>query len=564
MRRWPVLVVLAMTCALAASATPALAALDPPQEAVGGANSKWVSGTLLSQTGLNCSTAIIGSSYTEIMVQGIASYGGLPAVPKVGDPYWTAFLVSIPGNPCGSGSSSVVTTLVLPPNTNVDSARPIRCFGLPRSSGSSWQELTGQSWSFLGSSGPYCPTAPSVSPYHSGGLQFGFRPLANGQLFWIFVPVKSTGQLVGAGASPPDSFRWLTDATGVYSNPGLSTVWANVLPGGASSSPFIFFTRDPTIVPFWDATAPDLPGPVPTHSRAEWFANLYSAFQPGFFCWELYRGATASGSPEHTCTSGAAGPWNGNVTNISDSWFVEGGGPNKGYVPFSYDDDPPGTTFTVRWKFTYASGTQTVFKDATFRTLNGPDPDGDGVGANEDGCPDAKGTLANGCLPGVQEDPDQDGVYGAADLCPASAGNGALNGCPGGIVPEAQKPEVKALVATLQVKRGALFKKAALGKGAPVKFECSVDSAAKGTLSITAKVAKTLGIKTKKKQKLVGIAAGKGQCKAGSGGSLKLKLARATAKKVKKARKKFAATLAVSLTAPGQTPVTAKQPVKVG
>ena len=38
------------------------------------------------------------------------------------------------------------------------------------------------------------------------------------------------------------------------------------------------------------------------------------------------------------------------ITNISDSWFVEGGGPNKGYVPFSYDDDPPGTTFTVRYR----------------------------------------------------------------------------------------------------------------------------------------------------------------------------------------------------------------------
>jgi hypothetical protein len=33
---------------------------------------------------------------------------------------------------------------------------------------------------------------------------------------------------------------------------------------------------------------------------------------------------------------------------------------------------------------------------------------------------------------------------------------------------------------------------------------------------------------------------------------------------VKRARKKFAATLSVKLTAPNQTPVTMKQPVKVG
>jgi hypothetical protein len=464
-----VLAVLAATFALAAS--PAQAALDPPQAAVGGSNSKWVSGTLLSQTGLNCSIAIIGNAYTEIMVQGIASYGGLPAVPKVGDEYWTAFLVSIPGNPCGSGASSVVTTLVMPPHTDVDSSRQIRCFGLPYC-GSGWQELTGQSWSFLGSSGPYCPTQPSISPYHQGGLQFGFRPLGSGQLFWIFVPVKSTGQLVGAGTSPPDAFRWLTDATGVYENPGLSTVWANVLPGGAAANPFIFFTRDPTIVPYWDADAPDLPGPIPTHSRAEWFANLYSAFEPGFFCWELYYGATASGSPTATCQSSGIGPWNGNVTNVSDSWFVEGGGPNKGYVPFSYDDDPPGTTFTVRWKFTYAGGTQTAFKDTTFRTLNGPDPDGDGVGLNEDSCPDVKGALANGCNPGVQDDPDKDGVYGSADQCPNQDGQGALNGCPGGIVsgpppPPSPQPSPKVLMGFIQVKKGALFKKAALAKGAP-------------------------------------------------------------------------------------------------
>ena len=100
--------------------------------AVGGANSKWISGDLLQQTGLNCSTAILGSSYTEVMVSGIASYGGLDSVPKVGDPYWTAFLVSIPGNPCGSGSSSVVTTLVMPPNTQVDTSRQVKCYGLPR------------------------------------------------------------------------------------------------------------------------------------------------------------------------------------------------------------------------------------------------------------------------------------------------------------------------------------------------------------------------------------------------------------------------------------------------
>ena len=47
------------------------------------------------------------------------------------------------------------------------------------------------------------------------------------------------------------------------------------------------------------------------------------------------------------------------------------------------------------------------------------------------------------------------------------------------------------------------------------------------------------------------------------GGSLKLKLVRAYKKKVMKAKKPFPASLAVKLTAPGQTPVTVKRPVKV-
>jgi hypothetical protein len=146
-----------------------------------------------------------------------------------------------------------------------------------------------------------------------------------------------------------------------------------------------------------------------------------------------------------------------------------------------------------------------------------------------------------------------------------AAGNGALNGCPGGIVPDVTPPDPpRTLVATLLTKKNALFKKKALAGGALVRFECTVDSAARGTLSITSKVAKKLRIKTKRKQKKVTIASGRGSCVAGSGGSLKLKLAKAYAKKVKRARKAFPAALAVDLTAPGQTAVTVKRAVKVG
>ncbi len=232
-------------------AAPVASAVVPETE-VAGASAKWFSGSLLQQPGLNCSTAILGESYTEIMVSGIAAYGGAPGggVPAVGQRYWTSFLISIPGNPCGSGSSLVQTELVLPPGTSVDSSAPIRCFGEPRNS-NTFVELTGGSWSAFGGSGPYCPSAPGPAVYNQGALSFGYRPLASGQLFQIFVPVKSTQQLVGAGTSPADGFRWLTNATGVYANPGLSTVWANVFPAANSGVAVRLLRSARRPCPFW-------------------------------------------------------------------------------------------------------------------------------------------------------------------------------------------------------------------------------------------------------------------------------------------------------------------------
>jgi hypothetical protein len=564
LRKYSRLVVL-LAAMLLLPAASAHAVTEPPQIVAPGG--KWISGDLLQQTGLNCSTAILGEPYTEVMISGNASYGGLPSVPKVGQPYWTAFLVAIPGNPCGSGSSSVVTTLILPPNTQVDGSRQVRCFGLPRNHTDTtpWQDITNESWSFLGQSGPYCAAQPTISPYHQGGLQFGFRPLANGQFFWIFVPVKSSAPLIGAGGpSPGHGFTWLTDATGVYANPGRSFVWANVVDGGLGDQPFVYFARDPTNIPYWKDDAPNDPsnGNITTKSRVEWFANLYSAGKTGTFCWQLFKGAADASPDIDSCPPSSFPGWNGTVDTSGDLWQVFGsggaGGPNGGYSPLYYDDDPPSTLFTLRWKFIPTTGSP-VSKDTTFTTLAGPDQDGDGVANNgTDQCPTVKGTLPNGCMPPVQADPDKDGVYGDADKCPAQDGQGSLDGCPasGPVIPDVLSG------ALTGVKSGALLKKKTLAKGLTVKYTCTVDSAAKGALTITKKTAKKLRIKTKKKT--VTIAGGKGQCSKATGGSLKLKLARAYAKKVKRAKKKFPASLAVSLTAPNQTAVTMKRPVKVG
>ncbi len=312
-------------------------AVDPEQTVAPGAS--WFSGDLIQQTGENCSTAILGEPYTEVMVSGIASYGGVAGIPQVGQRYYTSFLISIPGNPCGSGSSAVATDLVLPPHTEVDTGAPIRCFGQPRSS-NTFVELTGGSWSAFGGSGPYCPTTASPSTFQSGALSFGFRPLASGQLFEIFVPVKSTAPLVGIGASPADGFRWLTNATGVYANPGLSTVWANVLPasGGSGATPFVYFTR-PAATPFWKADAPATP--TDQRNRVELFANLYSAGKAGTLCYEVDR--ISDGTKRADCT---ISPFNGTVAATADPsqmlLQVKPGdpavtGPNGGYAPFWFD-----------------------------------------------------------------------------------------------------------------------------------------------------------------------------------------------------------------------------------
>ena len=127
-------------------------------------------------------------------------------------------------------------------------------------------------------------------------------------------------------------------------------------------------------------------------------------------------------------------------------------------------------------------------------------------------CPDGQGDAANGCLPAVQERPRQGRRLWRRRQVPEHRRRRVRStAVPGGIIPNPPKPDV--LTGILAgVKSGALLKKSALAKGVGVKYTCTVDSAAKGALTITKKTATKLGIKTKKKQKSVTIASGKGQC----------------------------------------------------
>ena len=59
-----------------AAALPGTALAVDPEAAVGGAGSKWFSGTLEQLSGENCS--IIGGQYSETMLSAIGGYGGAP------------------------------------------------------------------------------------------------------------------------------------------------------------------------------------------------------------------------------------------------------------------------------------------------------------------------------------------------------------------------------------------------------------------------------------------------------------------------------------------------------
>jgi hypothetical protein len=505
----PALRILLLVAGILAIAFPASAsAVSDPQQVIGGAGSKWFSGSLIQQTGENCS--IIGNPYTEVMVSGVGSYGGAPGndVPRVGQPYWVDLLVSIPGNPCGTGSSSVATDLVMPAGTSYDPSRPIRCFGTNRFSGDFF-EVTNQTWNFLGQSGRYCPTGPTAAPI---GQRFGFRPLANGQMFEIFVPVVSTQTLHGAGG--PDEFNWLTNATGVYANPYRSYIWANVFPAANGvSGPFVYFDHDPAAIPFWDANAPT--SPTDLRNKVEFFANVYTDGHGGYLHYSIERTDT------HTvlATDADDTSYDGTVSPGTDVVQVKAtgpnAGPNGGYVPFAYPGFL-GVPMKITWDFTY-NGTQHATNSADFTTLAGPDSDGDGVPDASDQCPTVKGTLPNGCLPGL---PDLKGGTG--------------------------------------LKRGTKLRRSKLASGMPLAVTCTRESNVSAVLTMTRTLAKKLGIPGTK------IGSGHGSCTEAGGGSLKLKLTGKASRKLRASHKTVPATLTLTFTTSGSPTSKVVLPVKVG
>lgn len=540
---------------------PAQAFAVDPQATVGPPGSKWYSGPFLMQPGMNCS--IIGGAYSETMVTSVAGYGGAPGsgVVHINDRYYASLLVSIPGNPCGSGSTIVATDLALPHNTAYDPTGQIRCFGQPRNA-STFSELTGGNWSFTfsngnTSTGPYCPTTAGPSQSGYGGIGVGYRPLASGQMFQLFVPIKSTQTLIGAVANPADTITWVLNSSAAYNTLGSASVWTNVFASAGAGGPFIYFARNPSVVPFWNTSAP-----AGWENQVELFANLYSAGQTGTFCFEVYLGTSASGTPEFTCNT-AGITFTGAIYSTYDPWQVFGtggnAGPHGGYTPWAYE---PSTTHTIRWIFDPTGPTLPITKDIIFTTLSGPDNDGDGVPDASDACPTVAGTPGNGCQPAVPPpDPDGDGIFGDIDMCPTQNGTGTLDGCPLAVAPPPSAlPPIGGTLATI---KGNKLKRAALAKGVLLSIGCALNSKATATLSVTAKTAKKLKLPIKKKAKTLTIGSASASCTAGKTGKLKLKLKRPFAKKIVRARGKIPATLSIEFTRAGATPATLTRALKL-
>jgi len=490
-------------------------AIADPQQYVGGAGSDWFDGSAIQQPGENCS--IIGEPYTEIMINGYGSYGGVDGVVHVGDEYWASVLIGIPGNPCGSGSSSVGTDLKMPKNTAFDPSRPIRCFGDPSGGPSDFGELTGGNWNFNGQSGPYCPIAPH-SPFSGIGQGFGFRPLASGSFFWLFVPVKSTGVINGAGEpGETGEFNWLTTASAAYANPYRSYTWANVFPTSTGSGPKVYFARSPSAIPFWNASTPG------TENRVEFFANLFSdgtgtGTANSYLGYEIRRDSDNALIAQDNCPApsmvGCDPGFDGTVPVSPDLVQVIPGspGPNGGYVPFAFNG-LENQAMTITWDYCYSSCTAHVFGSQKFKTLAGPDLDGDGVADSADACPGVQGTLSNGCLP----KPDLEGSTG--------------------------------------VKKGAKIKR----RGQNIEIDCNILSNAAAKLTIKRGLARNLGMISAAG---VRIGGGKAACKPAALNKLKLKLTPKAKRKLAR-RGKEKASLIVVFTRTGQASDKVKVPVKI-
>lgn len=533
-------------------------ALNPEQTLTGLTGSQWYSGDWSFQDGQNC--VILGQPKVETMTTAVGSYGGTSGLVRVGDRYWASLLVSTPGNPCPYGSAGVQTDLFLPPGTSIDTTRPVRCFVKPRNVDdvvNGWYEATNETWSFpqLKMSGNVC-TNGSVGPstLAGGGYNIGYRLIPNGLMLKIFVPVISSQLLAGANGQV---FDWLVGSSAAFSTPGLTRTSAFVFSAAANQTgPQFFFNRDAT--PFWDATKP-----LASANRAEFWMNAWVDNKPGYLSWEIRR--TDSNAVVFNSAMAGAG-WNGTVPAgfgmIQLGVDPTDAGPQGGYVPTSFAQSLWNVPMRITWTFTPNPGYgSAVTGSQTFRTLPGPDGDGDGVADSADGCPAVVGHTANGCPPSdTTSDGDGDGVKGAADACPSTAAPGTADGCPapaptatpvpgsgGGattVLPQSQGGAPAPQGRLLAKPKSTISKAKLVAKsGATLTVQCTAGASVTVGLVATKSAAKLLKLKT---NPLPTLATAKGVCASGDT-RLKLAASKPLAAKLKRTRAQLSATLTATV-----------------
>jgi hypothetical protein len=188
-------------------------------------------------------------------------------------------------------------------------------------------------------------------------------------------------------------------------------------------------------------------------------------------------------------------------------------------------------------------------------------------------------------VPAPPDDPDGDGVFAGADKCPNDNGGGSLDGCPAGDPPKSdptgptgdtgqpgleqqqqpqqQGPPVLALTGSLGAIKGNKITKLQLKKGYPLQVTCAADSNVAATLTVTSSVAKKLKLKVNNGQTTVTIGSATGQCKATGGGKLTLTLASSAKSKVLKSKGPIAAQLALEYTKPDTAPFKTSRSLKL-
>lgn len=571
----PIVVLLAAFLVL----TPSALALNPEQTLTGTTTSQWYSGGWSFQEGQNC--VILGQPQTETMTSAIGSYGGTSGLVRVGDRFWASLLVSTPGNPCPYGSAGVQTDLFLPPGTTIDTTRTVRCFVKPRDVNdlvNGWYEATDESWSFpqLNMSGKVC-TNGSIGPstLAPGGYQLGYRLIPNGLMLKIFVPVIAGQTLTGSNGQV---FDWLVGSSAAFNTPGLTRTSAFVFSAAANQTgPQFFFNREAST--YWDATKP-----VAAANRAEFWINAWVDGKPGYLSWEIRR--TDTNGIVYTSTMAGTNAWDGTVPPglgmIQLRVDPADAGPQGGYVPTSFAQSLWNVPMRITWTFTPSPGSgPPVSGSQSFRTLAGPDSDGDGVADSVDGCPGVTGFTANGCPPtDTSSDGDGDGVKGSADACPQTAALGTANGCPTGPTPDPstpgsqvgssgpsgatsmQAPQAAAVpTATLLAKAQSVLPKSKLlaKSGAVVKVRCSPSASVTVGLVATKPAAKLLKLRS---AKLPTLASGSATCAEGET-RVRLVAPKALASKLRRTRAQLTGTLTATVRANGASATAAPVGVKI-